>query len=420
MKRREFVVTTAALSATACLAGQATDDWPQFRGLRGAGLAATAAPVSFGLNRNLLWKVALPGPGASSPIVIGNRVYVTSYSGFGVPGETGSLDQLRRHLGCLERDTGRVIWTRDGLAKQPEPATIRENHGYAASTPTADTERVYVFFGKSGVHALDHSGRPLWQYDVGNGTNGWGSAASPVLWGDLLFVNASVESESLVALDRRTGREVWRARGIRESWNAPSFVQLPGGQVELVVAIFGKVLGFDPTSGTQLWSCATDIAWYMVPGLVAQGDSVFCIGGRTGGALAVKAGGRGDVTGTHRTWTGRKGSNVSSPIVHQGHLYWAHDSLGIVYCAEATTGRLVYEERIDRASQIYASPVLAGGRLYYLTRSGRMLVLPATPTFEPPIVNDVNDGSMYNSSPAVAGGRLYVRSNLALYCFAGN
>lgn len=139
--------------------------------------------------------------------------------------------------------------------------------------------------------------------DVGSGIHGWGSAYSPVLYKQLVIVNASVESGSLIALDRKTGREVWNVPGMRESWNTPILVPVDGGKTELVVAILGKILGLDPDTGKRLWSCDTDIGWYMVPSLVHHDGVVYCIGGRSGGGLAVKAGGRGDVIRSHRLWT---------------------------------------------------------------------------------------------------------------------
>jgi outer membrane protein assembly factor BamB len=319
-------------------------------------------------------------------------------------------------LVAVRLSDGQILWEKAIAAKLPEEETIRE-HGYAASTPAADEERVYVFFGKSGVFAFDHQGNRLWEADVGSGTNGWGSAASPVLYKDLLLVNASVESESLVALDRRTGKQVWKADGIKESWNTPLVVSTPSGRQELIVAILGKVLAFDPESGKPLWSCNTDIRWYMVPSVVADKGVVYSLGGRSGtAALAVRTGGSGDVTASHRLWTSVKGTNVPSPIYLDGHLYWAHENLGIVYCAEAATGQIVYEQRLERAGQVYASPLLANGRLYYLTRDGKTFVVAAKPRFELLATNDLGDRSTFNGSPAVAGNRLLIRSDKYLYC----
>ncbi|GDY08639.1 hypothetical protein LBMAG52_21250 [Planctomycetia bacterium] len=378
---------------------------------------AKGLPLNWGESENLAWKTELPGPGASSPIVFQDRIYLTCYTGFFIPGESGgSQEDLKRHLIAVRRSDGGVIWDQAIAAKLPEEDRIRD-HGFAANTPAVDDERIYAFFGKTGVFAFDHSGKQLWQTDVGSKTHGWGTSASPVLYKDLVFINASVESASLVALDRRTGEEKWRANGIRDSWNTPLVITAKSGRQELIVAKQGDVLAFNPDTGEQLWSCKTDIGWYMVPSVVADDGIVYCLGGRSGVAgLAVRAGGSGDVTETHRLWTSIKGSNVTSPVYLDGHLYWMNDNRGIAYCAEADSGKIVYEERLDRAGQVYASALLADGKLYYLTRDGRMFVLAAKPKFEQLAVNDLRDRSIFNGSPAVDGSRLLIRSDKYLYC----
>jgi len=396
----------------------AGSDWPRFRGPEGMGTsAASGLPLQWDQGQGIAWKTALPGAGASSPITWGDRVYVTAYTGYFVPGEQGgNVEDLKRHLIALRLSDGQILWDKAIEAKLPEEARIRD-HGYAASTPAADAERVYVFFGKSGVYAFDHDGKQLWQADVGSKTNGWGSAASPVLYKDLVFVNASVESQSLVALDRRTGEEKWRAKDIRESWNTPLLVTAKSGRQELIVAIMGKVLAFNPDSGEPLWSCNTDIRWYMVPSVVAADGVVYCLGGRSGTAgLAVRTGGSGDVTDSHRLWTSLKGSNVSSPVFLDGHLYWTRDSDGIAFCAKADSGEIVYEQRLEGAGQVYASALLADGRLYYVSRRGRAFVLAAKPQFEQLAANDLADRGVFNASFTVAGQRLLLRSDKFLYC----
>jgi len=400
----------------------AAADWSRFRGPDGMGVSdATGLPVSWSASENIAWKTAMPGPGASSPIIFGDRIYLTCYTGYLIPDASGgSLDQLKRHLIAVHLIDGRILWNQSVGAKLPEESSIRE-HGYASSTPVADAEGVYVFFGKSGVFAFDHDGRRLWQADVGSRTNGWGSAASPVLYKDMVFINASVESQSLVALDRMTGAEKWRASGIREAWNTPLVVTAASGREELIIPVQGSVLAFDPNSGKSLWSCKTGIGWYMVPSVVAADGVVYCLGGRSGTAgLAVRTGGNGDVTATHRLWTSQIGSNVSSPVYLDGHLYWAHESSEIAYCIKAATGEVVYEQRLDRAGQFYSSALLADGRLYYVTRGGKTFILAAKPKFERLAMNDLSDRSVFDASPAVAGNHLLIRSNKFLYCVGTN
>jgi outer membrane protein assembly factor BamB len=393
------------------------NDWPGFRGPTGMGVtSAVGLPVQWSESENIAWKTPLPGPGASSPIVFGGRIYLTCYTGFFIPGETGgSQENLKRHLIAIDKNNGRILWDKAIAAKLPEEEKIRD-HGFAANTPAADSERVYVFFGKSGVFAFDHAGNQVWQADVGERTNGWGTSASPVLYDNLVLINASVESQSLIALDRSTGAEKWRVNGIKESWNTPVIVTAESGRKEAVVARQGAVLAYDPLTGAELWSCKTDIGWYMAPSVVAADGIVYCLGGRSGvAALAVRAGGSGDVTSTHRLWTTTKGSNVPSPVSLDQHLYWSHES-GVANCAKISDGELVYQKRLDRSDTIYASALLGDGKLYYLARNGRMFVLAAKPEFEQLGKNDLNDGGIFNASPAVDGSRLLIRSDRFLYC----
>ncbi len=406
------------------VAGPGERDWRRFRGPAGMGVSdATGLPFEWSQDHGLAWKTALPGAGASSPITFGDRIYLTAYTGYLVPGEPGgSLDQLRRHLIAISLDDGRILWDRAVPAKLPEEESIRD-HGFAASTVAVDEQRVYAFFGKSGVFAFDHEGNQLWQAGVGSQTSGWGSASSPVLHEDLVFINASVESESLVALDRKTGQERWRAGGtrqpeaIREAWNTPLVVTAASGRQEVILASAGTVGAFEPATGHSLWTCRTDIRWYIVPSVVAADGVIYCLGGRSGiASLAVRTGGAGDVTATHRLWTSERGSNVSSPVYRDGHLYWAHESNSFAYCVKAATGELVYQERLPRSGQFYASALLADGRLYYVNRDGKTFVLAAKPQFELLAVNDLSDRSVFNASPAVAGNRLLLRSDKYLYC----
>lgn len=418
MLARALFLTILTIPSPVLHAQVPSGDWSQFRGDRGLGHSpSTTLPIAWSDSKNIVWKREIQ-PGTSSPVIHDSRIYITSYSGYNVPGKPrGDQEQLRLHLHCLNRNDGQTIWTREIRPKLPEQPSTRDDHGYASSTPAVDRERVYVFFGKSGVFAFSHAGEQLWTADVGTNLNPWGSANSPVLHEDLVIINASVESESLVALNRTTGKEVWRTRGIRESWNTPIVNTLIDGRKEIVLAIHGKVLGIEPTSGKILWTCNTEIPWYMVPGLVASEGIVYCIGGRNGGgALAIRGGGSGDVTNSHRLWTLKKGSNVSSPIFHKGYLYWMNDVNETAYCVNARTGAIEYQEPLNRFGQVYASPVIADGKIYYLSRLGRVAVIAAKPSFEQLQINTLDDRSAFNASPAVGGDNLFLRSDRFLYC----
>ena len=428
MKTSNRLVDTFAAIALAaiCLqhpvrAQNGTSDWPQLRGPTARGIcAAKGLPTTWSASENIAWKTPLPGAGASTPIVIGGKIFVTCYRGYNVPGEGGGSQQdLERLLVCIAPKDGKVLWEKTVPTKLPEQDEIREKHGYASGTPVADDTQIYCFFGKSGVFAFDHNGIQKWHVDVGDGLSDWGSAGPLTLHGNLLLVNASVESGSLIALDKKTGKEVWRAR-VNETWHPPLVVSLPGGKSELIVAMPNKVDGLDPASGKGLWTCAMDCGWYKVPIPTEDKGIVYSIGGRSGEtAVAVRAGGRGDVTDSHRLWTSATGSNVSSPIYHEGHLYYASDSQAIAYCADAETGEIKYEERLPRANQIYSAALLAGGNIYYLDRSGTCFVVAAKPQFELVATNALGsreDRAVFNASPVVIGSRLLIRSDKTLWC----
>jgi outer membrane protein assembly factor BamB len=398
----------------------AAESWMQFRGPGGQGVSSEKTlPTNWSATENIAWKTALPGAGTSSPILVGDKIYLTCYSGYNVPGQPGEMSDLKRHLVCLNRKDGKLLWKNDIAAKLPEQERIRDDHGYASSTPASDGKAIYCFFGKSGAYAFDLSGKEIWKADLGDELNGWGSAASPVLFENLVIVNASVESSTLYALNKATGKEVWQLDNIKESWNTPVLAKTKDGKTELLVAVMGQVLGLDPKTGSQLWSCETKIPWYMVPSTVVEDGVSYWIGGRSGAAFAVRLGGEGDVSDTHRVWTGTTNSNVPSPLVHGGHMFWASDNQGIVYCAEAATGKIVYQERLPRADQFYASPILADGKIYYITRSGKTFVVAASPKFELLATNDLrsdDERGMFNACPVVADGRLLIRSDKHLYC----
>jgi outer membrane protein assembly factor BamB len=395
-------------------------DWTDFRGPGGLGISEEKGlPVEWSSQKNIVWRARLPGPGTSSPVTAGNRIFLTCYTGYALDaGKPGNMEDLRRHLLCIARDTGAVQWKKEFTPVLPEHKYAGEGsyHGYSSSTPLTDGQRLYVFFGKSGVFCFDLDGNELWHAEVGKGTDRWGSAASPVLYKDLLIVNASVESRTLFALDRKSGKEVWRTGGINSAWNTPLLVPLASGGPELVVSIENWLLGLDPDTGKELWR-AEGVHRYCCPSVVAHDGVVYAIGGGSA-SLAVRAGGRGDVTKTHTVWRQGKGSNVSSPIYHDGHLYWASDSGGTVYCQDAATGKVAYEKPLDPASGlIYASPVLADGNVYYVSQRKGTYVVAAKPEFALLAHNAFeDDGSRTNGSPAVSNGQLLLRTDQYLYC----
>ena len=414
----------AAILLAICLStlfAEESFDWPRFRGPAGAAVGnAENLPVQWSDSESVAWKSELPGFGASSPIVVGDRVFLTCYSGYGLDAmQPGREEDLIRRLVCLNRRDGKLLWTRDVPAVQPEASYIDflVLHGYASSTPTSDGERVYCCFGKSGTRAFDVEGQPLWQADIGSQAHYWGSAASPVLHGDLLVINATVEDQSLVALRKSTGEEVWRLRGLLSSWSTPVAVDLADGSQELVLCVRSKLVGVDPHTGEQLWTCKTNQS-YGAPSPLAHQGVVYCYTGRPSALIAVRPGGRGDVSDSHVLWRASGvGSGITSPVMYEGRVYCVDDR-GLAGCVEAATGKVLYTRRLSAEGvNLYASPVAADGKIYAVSREQGTFVLKAGDSFELLATNRfAGDTSVFNATPAIHGGQLLLRSNRFLYC----
>ncbi len=394
------------------------DNWPQFRGPGSLGISQVKnLPVTWSDTENLIWKTAMPGSGSSSPIALGDKLYVTCYSGYGLGQPSGGkIEDLALHVVCVDGRKGTIIWNKRIKPEFPEQSSVRD-HGYAAQTPATDGKHLYVFFGKSGVFKFDLEGRQIWRTSVGTGKHGWGCGTSPVLYKNLVIINASIESGSLVAVDKKSGEEVWRAEGMKSSWNTPHLVDAPTGKQELAVSVKGLILGFDPGTGEELWRCQ-GIPDYICPSIVSHEGIVYAIGGRRSKAIAVRSGGRGDVSATHKLWQADVGANVSSPVVHDGHLYWVSDRNKTAYCLSLDDGSIKYAKSVK--VDPYASTLLADGRLYVVTRFDGTLVLAAKPQFEQLAHNKLADSAVFNGSPIVCGGNLILRSNQNLYCFGRN
>ncbi len=422
-----LTLTVALLAATGTTVAS---EWRQFRGPDGAGKSADPMPpMEWNSEENLLWRVALPGPGSSSPIVTGNRVFVTCYSGYGVDSrDPGEMEALKRHLVCVDRQSGKVLWNRPVPARLPEDpyrGYIGE-HGYASNTPVTNGSQVFVFFGKTGVLAFDFDGDELWRTEVGQESSNrrWGSAASLVLHGQSVIVNASDESQSIRALEQATGKEIWKAEAssLELAYGTPVLAKSASGELSLLISVPNEVWGLDPDEGKLRWYADTGLPGNICPTLVALKGVAYGFGGYPSqGSFAVKIGGKGDRTADSIVWKSRVSSYVASPVIHQGHLYWVTDR-GEAFCMQASDGKVRYQERLpglstDRRSRaMYASVVVADDRVYAVSRYGGTFVLPAKPEFEVLAHNQfANDASQFNGTPAFADNQIYLRSDQYLY-----
>jgi outer membrane protein assembly factor BamB len=397
-------------------------DWMQFRGPGGQGVSDDKGPPDkWSETENVVWKTKLPGPGSSSPITVGEVVFVTCYSGYAEsPSDPGDQKNLMRHVVCIDRESGAIRWTKDLKPELPESVYRAGGndgqHGYASSTPVSDGKNLFVFFGKSGVSCFDLAGKQLWSRSVGKGTTGWGSATSPLLVNDLVIVNASVESGALVALNKSDGSEAWKLAGTARTWSSPMLVEVPGGKPEIVLNLAGsssKIIGIDPAAGKKLWSCDGNNDGYVCSSVVSHDGVVFAVAGRSGRSVAVRAGGSGDV---QELWTSRNDSRVNSPIYHDGYLYWLNEQRGAAQCIEAATGKEIYSQRLPGIGRAYASGVYADGKIYYVTDKATTFVIAAKPKYELIATNNLADTSRTNASPVIDNGRLLIRTDQHLYC----
>jgi outer membrane protein assembly factor BamB len=399
-------------------------DWPQFRGSNGDGISTDGPiPTKWDAAANLKWKADLPGKGSSSPIVLGDRIFVTCYSGYGEAPQTGDVEKLTRHLICVDKVSGKVLWTKSvaNEAREDNYQGFITEHGYASSTPVTDGESVYAFFGKSGVYAYDLEGNELWNANVGTSSSNrrWGSAASLIVHGDAVIVNASEESRSIRALDRKSGKENWKTEAdlLELAYGTPSVVKT-GDRDLLVLAVPQEVWALNPSNGKLAWFCETSLTGNISPSVNSSGGTVYVYGGFQGaGSLAFKADGKGDITSSI-AWNSRDSSYVATPVLHDDHLYWVDDK-GVAFCADASTGKTVYRERLVTGGgrPVYASPVLCDGKLFVPSRWEGVYVIAASPKFELLAQNRFpDDDSDFNGTPAISGKQMLLRSNKALYC----
>ena len=433
-----FIVALAAMSCGAFFAADRLDphrQWPQWRGPLGAGVAPHGdPPISWSETDNVRWKVAIPGLGHSTPIVWGDRIYLTTAVSHGekvapperdAPGAHHNMPPQRRQkfiVMAIDRRDGSTVWQRTVRDEQPHEGT-HTTGSWASSSPVTDGEHLYASFGSRGLYALDRDGKVIWQVDLGDmrTRHGHGEGSSPALSGNTLVVNWDHQGESfVVALDKRTGKERWRAaRDEITSWSTPLIVEHDGRQ-QVVVSATRRVRAYDLGSGELIWEVA-GLSRNVVASPVAADGFVYLANSYDWQAmLAIRLeGARGDITGTDRVvWTrDRHTPYVPSPLLYDGMLFFLKHNQGILSNVDAHSGATHFgPERLPGIRNVFASPVGAAGRVYIADRAGNTVVIRRGAQLEVLARNRLDDS--FSASPAVAGDEIFLRGEKHLYCLA--
>ncbi len=438
-----FSVATLFALSFFCLSADAQDDWPRFRGTSGSGVSESSAPTNWSPDKNIRWKTELPGAGCSSPIVVGGKIFVTCYSGYGESRDNvGKKEDLKRHVVCVDQESGNELWSKT------IPVTVEEDdfsgigvtaHGYASHTPVSDGESLFVFLGKGGVIAYDLEGNELWKKRVGDGSDSkkWGSAASPVVCGDLVIVPALAESRSVYGLDKKTGEQRWvcESKAMDNTWSTPIVVDVDDSRSDIVIGVPDELWAINPKTGKLAWLVSgvggEDVGFYTSP-MFSEGVIYASVGGRSGGgSVAVRSGGEKDVTESHIEWNGKTSSSFASPVVYKGHMF-AVGRGGIMQVVDIKSGKEVNKSRMESSdsskpknggsggrfgSADYGSPVIAGDKVYFTKGNGETFVFNADADCEQVAANKLTDDSeIFSGTPAISKGQLLIRSNKYLYC----
>ena len=405
----------------------ASANWPAWRGPEGTGVTRESKlPVRWSTNENIRWRTPLPERGNSTPIVWGDAVFVTQ-----------AIDkENRRTLMRFDRKTGKQRWQKGVTYSEKEPT--HETNPYCSASAVTDGERIVASYGSAGLYCYDFEGNELWHRDLGKQHHIWGNAASPVLYQDLCILNVGPGERSfLIALDKKTGKTVWQvdepgghsgqakpgedAKAVWiGSWSTPIVIK-ENGSDRLIMSFPKRVAALEPKSGKEIWTCAGLNPLVYTSPLYDDDGVVVAMGGFSGSALAVKTGGKGDVTETHRLWQHpRAKQRIGSGVIHGGHIYILNEP-PIAECYDLKTGKLVADQRLKGSGpkgETWSSMLLAGEKLYVINQSGDTFVLKANPQMETVAVNSL--GEFTNASLAPSDGEIFIRTHKHLWCVGAN
>ena len=393
------------------------ENWPAWRGPTGQGHSSeTNLPVQWSETENVKWKVPLADQGNSTPIVWGDKIFLTQAN------KGGTV----RSLICLARTDGKQLWKSDVPFKGKERNWNQS--WYCNASPATDGERVVVSFGSAGVWCYDFAGKELWnRTDLGAWEHMFGNGASPILHEDAVIQWCGPNEKGrnfLIAVDKKTGSTLWETDEKYGSWSTPLIVKV-AGKTQMLLGMSpdaknakeapnSHFKGYDPKSGKELWVCAgLDSFVYATP--LVEKDIAVQMCGYNGAAIAVRLGGAGDIT-KDRLWRHPKNAQrVGSGVLVGDHVY-TYDDDGTAHCYEAATGKETWKLKNRVGSGSWGSMAYADGRLYVLTRTGETLVFAASPKYELLATNSLGAGEESNSSIAISDGELFVRTFKHLWC----
>lgn len=423
-------------------AQEAERQWPTWRGPLYNGVAPHGdPPVKWSETENLRFKVEIPGRGLASPIVWGDKIFLLTAAAADQQAyeaaQKAAAEKLERRewppsvepvkqafeVLALSRRDGSVVWRRTAAEQVPHESHYLDS-SFASASPVTDGRRLFAHFGSNGLYAYDLEGELLWSVDLGDMTTrrGFGEGSSPALHGDTLVVNWDHEGDSfIVALDARSGEELWRADrpGEVTSWSTPLVVEARG-RLQVVVAATGRSRGYDLETGEEIWS-ATGMTVNTIPTPIHSGGIVYLTSGYRGNLMqaVALAKAKGPVNDTEAiVWTfDRHTPYVPSPVLYEDRICFLKHNKNIFTCLAAATGEVLYtEKRLEGITSVYASPVAAAGRIYVFAKDGRSIVLDAGREFRVLATNALDDG--VRASPAIAGDEIFVRGDRYLYAIS--
>ena len=425
---------TMILACQALIA--ADDDWPRWRGPNNDGMARGDAPVEWSDTKNIAWKASIPGRGHSSPIIWGGKIFLTTAvptgkapaadaapqqgRGRGAGGGAGAGQEHKFVVLALDRQTGKVIWERVAKVATPHEGYHNRYGSFASNTPVTDGRYLYAFFGSRGIYCYDLDGKLIWQKDFPpmKMRLQFGEGSPTVLDGDTLYLKFDQEEGSyMLALDKRTGKELWRAdRDEQSSWSPP-LVITHNGRKQVIVSATTAVRSYDPATGKVIWE-TSGLGSNVIPAPVTHNGFVYVMSGhREPNLLAIRLGREGNLTGTDAiAWTNQRANSYSaSPVLYDKKLYFVTDN-GTISCLDAITGQPYYQQqRLPKPYTLKASPVGANGRLYVSTEDGDVVVIRMGEKYEALATNTLTD-QMFIATPAIAGGSIYLRGQNTLFC----